>query len=69
MLAAIFKQRLPIQIVVTDSVANSKTKVRISNRQLVACCRFKKTVIIVSRMQFVIYAPGTKTNQAVAWFQ
>ena len=27
MLVAIFKQRLPIQIVVADSVANSKTKV------------------------------------------
>ena len=34
MLAAIFWPQLPIQIVVTDSVADSKIQVRIGNRQL-----------------------------------
>ena len=33
---------MPIQILVANSVADSKTKVGISNRQLVAGCRFEK---------------------------
>ena len=44
MLVAIFWQRLPIQIVVADSVADSKTKVRIGNR---LADSKKKNVIIV----------------------
>ena len=65
MLVDIFWQQLPIQIVVADPVADTKTKVRISNRQLVAV---SKPVIIVSRVHIVIYALGTKTNQALAFF-
>ena len=45
MLVAILWQRLPIQIVFAYSVADSKTQVRIGNRQLVADS--KGTVIIV----------------------
>ena len=64
MLAAIFWKQLPIQIVVADSVADSKTQVWIGSQLPI-----RKSVIIVSRVQIVIYAPGTKTNQALALFQ
>ena len=60
MLAAMFLKQLPIQIVVADS----KTQVWIGSRLPI-----RKSVIIVSRVQIVIYAPGTKTNQALALFQ
>ena len=41
------------------------------NRQPATSCRLpiRKTFIIVSRVQIVIYALGTKTNQALALFQ
>ena len=44
MLVAIFWQRLPIQIVVADWVADSRT------------------VIIVTRVQIIIYAPGSPSG-------
>ena len=47
MLVAILWQRLPIQIVFADSVADSKTQVRIGNRQLHVVADSKRTVIIV----------------------
>ena len=70
MLVAIFWQQLSIQIVVADSVADSKTKVRTGKQQLVAGCRFEKVVIINFRVQIVtIYAPGSETKQALALFK
>ena len=70
MAAAIFWQRFPIKIVVADSVADSITKIRIDNRQLASCrLPIRKTAIIDTRVQIVIYAPGTKTNQVLALFQ
>ena len=63
-----FRKQLPIQIVVADSVADSKIQVRIGNRQLVSVAD-SKSVIIVSRVQIFIYAPGSETNQALALFQ
>ena len=59
MLVAIFWQQLSIQIVVADSVADSKTKVQTGNQQLAA----EKVVIINFRVQIVtIYAPGSETK-------
>ena len=70
MTVSMFWQQLPIQIVVADSVADSKTKVRTGKQQLVVGCRFEKAVIINFRVQIVtIYAPGSETNQALALFQ
>ena len=61
MIVAMFWKKLPIQIAVADSVADSKIQVRIGNRQLVAGCRFqkkkKKTLLLssfVSRMLVAI---------------
>ena len=38
--------QITIRIPVADSVADSKTQVRISNRQLVAGCRFEKHLLL-----------------------
>ena len=71
MIVAMFWKQLLIQITVADSVADSKKYKFESATQPPTSCRLsiRKTAIIVTRVQIVIYAPGSETNQSLALFQ
>ena len=66
MLVAIFWQQLPIQIVVSDSVADSIPKSKPAYSNLLPDADSKRQLLLIL---VTICAPGSETNQALALFK